>query len=289
MRKKTSKTANTVAAIRAKHFLYDNPVIFNDFLAIKLTSPFWRFVCKKRWMAVLIFEYIFSDLRPVQISVLCRARFAEDAVNEAIKNGMCNYVILGAGLDSFALRRPDVMSMIHVWELDLADTQANKIGKIKTQKLRIPENLNFIPIDFNWQDLSSKLVAEGFDFHSKSLISLLGFSYYLDKDSLSRIILSIASSFCSGTELIVDIRVSKSLINNNYIHRYKKTERFTAIQGEKMITEFEPKEFCNYICQCGFNLCDSVSPEEQKKRYIDIHSNSLSPSPEVYFFRFKLN
>lgn len=288
MKKKVSRTANTVAAVRAKHALYDNCRIFNDSLAIELTSPFWRLICNKKWMAKLVFENILASLWPVQITVLCRARFAEEAVNRAIRKGAEQYLILGAGLDSFALRRTDIMSRVHVWEVDQSDTQVNKIEKIKARKLYIPENLTFIPVDFNKQELSTALFVAGFNFHSKTIVSMLGFSYYLDKPGLFNTIQSVASHFAIGTELIIDIRVLRTMIDKSYLHRYKKTEKFTAFQGEKMITEFRPEEFSAEMLQYGFELVDELSPEEQTNRYITNKSNYPPPSPEVYFFHFKL-
>jgi O-methyltransferase involved in polyketide biosynthesis len=102
---RASKTAKIVAAVRAKHTLYDQPKVFDDPWAISLTSPAWRFICRARWISRLVFDGLYRTVRSTQATIVGRARFVEDALDRAIANHDTDYIILGAGFDSFGLRQ----------------------------------------------------------------------------------------------------------------------------------------------------------------------------------------
>ncbi len=120
---KPSRTAEFVAAVRAAHLLYDRPLLFEDPFALQLTSVTWRAICENRLLHWLVMKKILGALRPLHGQILARSRYAEDQLDKAISAGVRQYVLIGAGLDSFALRRQDVISSLKVYELDHPATQ----------------------------------------------------------------------------------------------------------------------------------------------------------------------
>jgi methyltransferase (TIGR00027 family) len=126
MRKgKASRTAEVAAAARARHCLYESPVIFHDPFALEFTSP-WRRIVVTRPLRWLVFEQLLRALRPVGAQIVARSRYAEDVLEQAIAAGVRQYVIVGAGFDSFAVRRRDAESKLRVFELDHPNTQQAK-------------------------------------------------------------------------------------------------------------------------------------------------------------------
>src|SRR5262249_1613446 len=116
-----SRTAEWVAAMRAAHLMYDRPIVFADPLAIRLTSHGWRCALS----APLLYRTAIRALGIARgrATFLARARYTEEKLDTAMQNGITQYVILGAGLDSFAWRRPDLAARLKVYELDHPDSQ----------------------------------------------------------------------------------------------------------------------------------------------------------------------
>ncbi|AMB84729.1 transferase [Pseudomonas agarici] len=286
--KRISKTASIVAAVRAKHRLYDSPIIFNDPWAIKLTSGFWRFVCGNRFLAACVFDTLLADLRPAQASVLCRARFAEDALERSLEKNIQDYIILGAGLDSFALRRVGSMEALRVWELDAPTTQQYKKKLVMKLLSDMPANLHYVPVDFERQDFQASLVSSGFSKDVPAFFSILGLSYYIQERVFLEMMATIANDFCSGTELVVDIRVPKECGDSCDFSRFEKIEKFTARRGEQLVTQLNPEYFSNVAKGLGFELCEHLSPKMQRERYCQGRDDGLSPTSEIHLFHFRV-
>jgi methyltransferase (TIGR00027 family) len=112
-----------------------------------------------------------------------RSRYAEDELSKAIERGVAQYVILGAGLDSFAYRRRDLAEVIHVFEVDYPATQAWKQARLRTLGITLPSNLTFIPIDFEKQALADALRAGGYRAEKPAFFSWLGVTEYLTEEA----------------------------------------------------------------------------------------------------------
>jgi methyltransferase (TIGR00027 family) len=119
-----SSTAEATAAMRAAHFLYHQPVIFNDPYALQLTSPALRRVCQNRFYGWLLRrKFISESHRPITAQVVSRAKYAEEKLEQAGSKGISQYVIISAGLDSFCVRRPDFSAGLQIYEIDHPATQ----------------------------------------------------------------------------------------------------------------------------------------------------------------------
>ena len=113
-----SSTAEATAAVRAWHRMNHVPLIFDDPYAIEFTSRQWQIICRNKLLTRLIFDRVLKHLQPVAAEIICRARYAEDKLERAINNGVSQYVLLGAGFDSFALRRHDLAGKVRIYEVD---------------------------------------------------------------------------------------------------------------------------------------------------------------------------
>ncbi|BDU20291.1 class I SAM-dependent methyltransferase [Dyella sp. GSA-30] len=282
-----SKTAEAVAAVRARHRIYDSPLIVDDPWAIELTSAAWRRICRSRMLSWLVFGHLLAALRPVQGNILGRARYVEEKLAQA-SGGDIQYVILGAGLDSYALRQNPSPERLHIWEVDHPDSQAQKLAKLKKLAVAIPDNVRFIPVDLQATPLAEALGTHGFPFQSTSFISLLGVSYYINETALFALIGDIAKYFASGSQLVLDIRVSRQFIATDYLATFEKTERFTRKRGEPMISDFDPGSFIARAQSLGLKLRESLSPDAQRARYFASRHDGLIPSPEIYFLHFEV-
>lgn len=152
-----SQTAQAAAAIRAYDNLTNQPPIFHDAYAFKMTSPAWRFLLSnKALMRVFQTQRFRRTFGLLVTQVATRSLYSEDWLFEALDRGVKQYVIIGAGLDSFALRAAADYPDVKIYEVDHPDTQALKI-KTLSQLGKIPANVEFVPIDFERENSAKRL------------------------------------------------------------------------------------------------------------------------------------
>lgn len=187
-------TAVRVALWRALHVQVDPPPhVLEDEIGLQLVAPEagWRSRPDMDPRGTAIFR----------ASIVARARFIEDLVVEQAARGVGQYVILGAGLDTFAQRRPEVASQLKVFEVDQAGPQAWKQSRLRELGFAIPEWLRFVPVDFeaagSWRE---NLKSAGFDSKSAAFVASTGVSMYLTKDAIAATLGQIAE-FASGSTL----------------------------------------------------------------------------------------
>ncbi|AKT30756.1 transferase [Pseudomonas syringae pv. actinidiae ICMP 18708] len=274
--------------MRATHRLYESAVIFDDPWAVSLIDPLWRLMCKSRLLTRYVFGHRLAYLRPIQGTVLCRARFAEDALEAACRNGVTDYVIMGAGLDSFALRRGGALSGLSVWELDAPGTQQRKQSIVKKIHPGPLQNVHYIPLDFEKENFLGALRSGGLTAGTSTFFSILGLSYYIAQSALVEMLATIASGFGRGTQLVMDIRVPRNCMPESERLAYDTVGKFTAQRGERLITQIHPDRFVEVARSLGFDVLDSVSPEEQFERYFQGREDGLSPTPEIWLFHLAM-
>lgn len=285
-RRQGSKTADAVAAIRAHHLAFDSPVVFSDPWAIHLTSAPWRMICRTRPLAWLVFRKIFGNLRPVQANVLCRARYIEDQLDRACARGVTDYVILGAGHDSFALRHAE-LAQIRVWEVDRHVMQEQKQRRLKHLGVRLGGQVHYVSMDFEHDSLADTLRQAGLSGEQPLFFSLLGVSYYLKEHALIEVMRSIRDYSSAGVDLVIDIRVPRECVETGYLPVFERTQRYTSRRGEAMVTSFIPHDFEAKVRDLGFDIYDVLSPKEQRARYFSNTTGDLVPSPEVYLYHLR--
>ena len=176
---RASRTAESAAAARAVHYLYHSPTIFEDPFALEFTSPVWRRIIVTRPLRWFVFNVLLRSLLPVAAQVVARSRYAEDLLEQAIAAGVRQYVIVGAGFDSFALRRRDLEPTVRVFELDHPDTQRAKRRRLLTLGVDQPNNVEFVGIDFEHESVADGLTRSNYQPARPAFFSWLGSTPYL--------------------------------------------------------------------------------------------------------------
>lgn len=193
---RVSVTALISAFGRAFHAMNDTPKIFDDFLAYQMLSEEgYKDLGQNLGEALKVFDperaascldqetALALMMRTQSTSIyLSRARYSEDNLEKAVEHGVQQYIILGAGLDTFAFRRPEMLDKLHVFEVDHPSTQGFKRRRLAELGWKHPAQLHFVPVDFAKENLASVLARSSYDLHSLSFFSWLGVTYYLTRD-----------------------------------------------------------------------------------------------------------
>ena len=287
--KDTSKTAVLVATIRAVHLRWhDPPHIFEDTFALQMLTPFWHAVAKYRLLKWLVGDVLLGVYRPVYPAVVLRSRYTEDQLVEAIESGTDQYVILGAGHDTFALRRTDLADKVRVFEVDHPATQDVKRQRIIKANGTIPDNLTFVPVNFEVDRLDEELEKAGFDSQSPAFYSWLGVTYYLTPEAIRDTLDRVAQKSASGSRIVFDFKIAKHMMTQEWRTLCEKMEGFVARRGEPMLTDFTPQSLSDMMARHGYTEVEMMPPEEQQKRYLGDRTD-LEPTAFFHFAHFSLD
>jgi methyltransferase (TIGR00027 family) len=261
-----SQTAMTAAAARAAHLIVDNePVIFADTLAESLLGD--------QAAELIAYHRLHGShlvLASARGQATCRSRFAEDRLAAAIAgpgpaigpaaapkaspDGIAQYVVLGAGLDSFAYRSP-LAGEVATFEVDHPATQAWKRAQLANAGIPVPGTVAFVPLDFERHGagtLASRLVASGFDPARPALVSWLGVTMYLTTDAIDAV-LGVIGGFAPGTELIVDYMLPAGLRDATGDSYVEQVAPLAASRGEPWLTFLAPADLAAMLASSGFS------------------------------------
>lgn len=253
-----------------------------------LTSAGWRRICENRFLYWPLLEKAMGSLRPVACQVLSRARYAEDCLEEAVAEGIERYVIIGAGLDSFALRRPDVSSRLEVYELDHPDSQRAKRDRLASLGQEIPEQLEFVPIDFEAGSVETALVESSFSREKRAFFSWLGTVPYLTEEAVYSVLAALSSVASAGSQLVFDYGVPDDLQDDTDRRAVARLRRFTARRGEPLVSLFEPAALCERVSNLGYRVLENLAPAEQNRRYFSDRSDGLRTLSGSYYLRLSV-
>ncbi len=200
-------------------------------------------------------------------SPLCRAAYTERALKTAVLTGTKQYVILGAGLDTFAFREPEFLSKHTVFEVDHPLTQADKLERITRAGWTVPDNLTFVPVDFTKDSLAERLVAAGFDPSAKSFFSWLGVTYYLSAEAIGTMLSALSSLCADGSTLVFDYP------DENFFNAPEKRVQNTIMMakagGEPMKSAFSYAELEKLLETQGFLIYELLTPDDIQRDIID--------------------
>jgi len=263
-------TAVRTALWRAMHVQLDSsPHIIEDEIGFKLVDPGdgWR----ER-----------PDMSPdftkrLRASMVARARFIEDLVIEQSKRGIGQYVILGAGLDTFAQRRPDVASTLQVFEIDQPDTQTWKQQRLIELGFGVPEWLHFVSVDFEISSWWEQLINAGFDTSKPAVVACTGVSLYLTKDAVLATLRQIAT-LAAGSKLAMAFYLPLDLLDEEDKFLQQIAEKGARAAGTPFISFFTPNEILALGNEAGFATIETISTSDLAKRYFAGRTDSLSPA-----------
>ncbi len=284
---RASRTAEAAAAIRAAHSLQDEPVVFHDPYAVELTSRSWRFIARSRWLTDIAKRY-FKLMLPVRGQVVARSRFCEDQLEKAMARGVCQYVIVGAGFDSFALRRPDLVERLTVYELDHPATQNAKRERLRKLTHRLPPHLVFVPVDFEREGLAVALARTSFDFDRPVFVSWLGTTYYLSPPAIFGLLREMAACMVAGSEIVFDFAVDAGLLDATEQRHVAAIHRAVKARGEPFLASFDPDRLLAEVGALGYALVETLCHHEQGRRYFDGRSDGLCSSAFARLAHFRL-
>jgi methyltransferase (TIGR00027 family) len=260
-----SRTAQGAAVLRASHQILDRPLILDDGLALRILGP-------------QLETSVRANPNPARAGlrafVALRSRFAEDQLGRAVHRGVGQYVILGAGLDTFAYRNPFAASRLRVFEVDHPATQAWKLARLRDVGIDAPDSLTFVPVDFERQTLSGELAQAGFKADTPAFFSWLGVVVYLTQDAVTAT-LGFIASLASGTEVVFDYGIpSAALTERERASREAAAKRVAAI-GEPWLTFFDPAGLAVELLDIGFSDVEDLDPQQARDRYFANRTDGL--------------
>ncbi len=282
-----SRTAEAAAAIRARHCMFESPVIFQDPFALDFTSPAWRRIVVTKPLRWLVFERLLRILRPVEAQIVVRSRYAEDVLEQAIAGGIQQYVIVGAGFDSFALRRRDLESKIRIYELDHPDTQQIKRSRIG--RVGLPSNLEFVSVDFERETVADALARSTFKRECPAFFSWLGTTMYLSNSATYETIAAIARFAAPGSGLVFDYLIPDALLSEPEKLRVEKLRRLTQRQGEPLIGAIDPEDLSAMLASVGLEFVENLTAAQQEQRYFADRHDGLRPGPASCFANARIS
>jgi methyltransferase (TIGR00027 family) len=282
-----SGTAEGAAAFRASHTLYDADPVFRDPFAIALTSPGWRRVLKSRVLHWLVMRRYLRNLRPIVAHVAARSRYTEDRLDAAVARGVRQYVIVGAGLDAFALRRPDLRSKLRVFEVDHPDTQAMKKERLAATGASLPDNLEFVAVDFEREDIAQALSRCSFHKDRPAFFSWLGTTHYLTKEAMSGTLRAIASMATPGSEIVFDYGLARELLPPRALAVGLQLSKIVSHRQEPFLSRFVPAELHRDVVAMGWEVVEDLSGDEQERRYFAGRKDGLVPTGGTHFLHLR--
>jgi methyltransferase (TIGR00027 family) len=201
---------------------------------------------------------------------------------------MTQYVIMGAGYDSFALRRRDLSGAIRIFELDHPATQKAKKERLSELNVELPKNLELIPVDFEKETIAEVLKRSSYIREVPTFFSCLGTIHFLTRDAVFKTLRSLTSLAAPGSEIIFDYPIPDALINPKDLKRVKKNWRLAAHYGEPVFAHFGPHILATEMEDLSLELIENLLPNEQKARYFANRKDNIIPSGSTYFAHFRV-
>jgi methyltransferase (TIGR00027 family) len=257
----------SAAVARGVHRLHDDaPWVFDDPFALPLVGPGWV-------------EYAESGNRlasppcRARAGVLVRSRYPED---QLVGGSYGQYVILGAGLDSFAWRRPDLLRRLRVFEIDHPATQAWKQARIAALALPGSERHVFLPVDFATQELGERLTAARFDWTRPAFFSWVGTTMYLEQEAIAAT-LGLVARCAPGSAMVLSYNPRPELLDDDSRAFLAAVTRLVSGMGEPLRSFFAPEEITDLVARSGLRVRDHPTTADLTARYCAQRSDGLAP------------
>jgi methyltransferase (TIGR00027 family) len=252
-----SRTALMIARQRAAHQVLDHGSILYDPFAMKILREDEKDVLQ------------FANKHPLasigRLFTTARSRIAEDALSRAVERGVRQIVILGAGLDTFALRNPHGALEIRIYEVDHPATQAGKRQNLAEAEIALPPWLVLVPVDFERDDVGEKLAAQGFQQNSPAFFTWLGVVPYLTQDAIIRTLDSMSS--IPNSEVVFDYMEPPEAFSDELRQLEKARAEQLERLGERSDIRFEPAAIAAILRSHGFCTVQDISFQEIASRF----------------------
>jgi methyltransferase (TIGR00027 family) len=255
-----SATAERVAMRRAAHQLYDQPLVFEDPLALRILSDDAAAEVRDG------FRHEFANFwaAGLRAFVAVRSRLAEEELARAFRSGVRQYVVLGAGLDTFAYRNP--FAGLTVFEVDFPDTQAWKRARLEHSAIPIPDSLRFAPVDFERHSLADGLDEAGFCRDQPAFFSWLGVVPYLTREAAFAT-LSLIAGLPRGSGIVFDYAIPPETMGDAERAAFAELAARTARAGEPFQLFFEPPQLDSELRTLGFRTIEDLDSAAIRARW----------------------
>jgi methyltransferase (TIGR00027 family) len=250
-----SRTALATSLMRAAHTRLDPHPLINDPWGDRLVPESTRIEIRDE-------ELLRSRAYP---NVITRTRYAEDALRAAVSRGIRQYVLIGAGFDSFALRRPAFSAELQIFEIDFPATQTFKLQRIKECGLSLPDSVHFIAADLSQESVAAALARSAFERDRLTFCSWLGVTMYLTREANLATLRSIASCTPAGSELVFTYFDAQLLQVRS--ESFRELEQRVAAVGEPFLSGFDPATLAATLADCGLQLVEDLNGTEAVARY----------------------
>jgi methyltransferase (TIGR00027 family) len=274
-KERPSVTAEGAAAMRALHQLVDDePKILDDPVAVRLVDTQGAFFRSR----VELLEHLPPSTRlHFKAAFVMRSRYAEDCLAEAFGQGVRQYVVLGAGLDTFAYRQLSWANSLRIFEVDHPTTQQWKRRRLAEANIAVPRNVSFVSVDFDKVAVPIALSEAGLDFAASIFFSLLGVTQYLTETALDQTFRLILSA-PSRSEIVFSFVTPDAILPTDDATVAREfTARFAAI-GEPWLSRFLPDQLTSKLIGMGFSKVFYLTPEEANRRYFQNRRDGLNAS-----------
>jgi methyltransferase (TIGR00027 family) len=281
--KQRYSTAEVTAAIRAMHLLYDQPVVFDDPYALQLTSPALRRLCQSRFLQWLLSRKSTSEIyRPISGQIISRAKYVEEKLDQAASKGISQYVIIGAGFDSFCLRRPDFAANLRIYEIDHPATQQIKRERLGEISSFSPKGVEFLAIDLEKRTIADALSDSSFLKDEKAFFSWLGVVPYLSKDVVFAVLYDLVCFAARGSEIVFDYLIPIYRMTPKDRQALGRGMRIIEHWGEPVESFFHPDAFPDVVSYFGYRILENQSPDELNERYFADRLDNLVAHSAAY-------
>ncbi len=263
---KFSRTARRVAIRRAAHQLLDHPRVLDDPLALRIIGA----EAAEELRSNPKEHHAFS--RAFRAFMAARSRYAEDELACAVARSVRQYVVLGAGLDTFGYRNPH--AGLRVFEVDHPATQAWKRERLQEAGIAVPAALTFVPVDFERQTLAEGLRLAGFDLSASAFFSWLGVTPYLTHEACVST-LSFVAKMPAGGGVVFDFAVDPALLNAGQRQALGALSERVARYGEPFQLFFDPRKLQEELKGMGFQRTECLQGKELNARYFKDRDDGL--------------
>lgn len=298
MKHNESSLTSIIAAFgRAYHSKYDTLKIFDDFILKDLISQKeFSDISENMIQGIQFFnkdialrfqndpDEILKWITQVQLSPtpLARAAYCEKVLLNEVMLGLKQYVILGAGLDTFCFRHPELKNSLEIFEVDYPATQDFKKKKLDNANFKIPSNLHFVSMDFTDKFSYQNLIDEGFN-NKKTFFSLLGVSYYLTKEENSSLINNLFAKVPSGSSIVFDYADEKLFKEKGMSNRVENMVKMASVSGEPMKSCFTYFEIENMLEKSGLLIYEHLSPAAINDLFFNNRTDYLSAFETIHY------
>jgi methyltransferase (TIGR00027 family) len=263
---RASKTALGVAIRRAAHQLADKPPVLDDPIALRLVGEGYPRLMERA------LHPVGRDFRGFMAA---RSRYAEDRLADAVAHGVTQYVVLGAGLDTFAYRNP--FPALRVFEVDFPATQVWKRTMLEQALIALPSNLVFVALDFEHQTLGEGLAQAGLDFDKPAFFGWLGVVPYLTLEAF-RATLSVLAQMPAGSAVSFDYAVDPETLGPIGRVAFDRLAERVAAAGEPFRLFFTPETLDAEFRRAGFHSIEQVDSARLNDLYFNNRSDGLKLS-----------